>query len=509
MRTRRAATGLSPTRPVGSTVLPLMIMVALSSAVQSEARAAVAEGLEQASREVQGSCVCTESARDGDLRGVIWRGCRADLSLPEIAAILAPVLWFSADEPFIVQGERALPHPHPCDAPAPGGIVYYQVPRLRLRGAERVTWPEEADPQFFRKVEAFTLRYYFYYRRDFGVGQHLHDLEAADLHVTLEQTPGGCFQVRLTRVIGLAHGVDWYANELVVEPDTRLPITIFVEEGKHASAPDRNADGLYTPGYDVNRRVYDAWGVRDVLGSAFLLSSEFRSSMFKIRRPGFRSLPPGGRQPDPGGAHMASVPDTSDELGAYELRPGTAVGACDVIPPEHRALLRMMRGHRFGAGFQADQYQFELLHELAEPLSGPRGLVPDVSARWDRGAGVSFMLRGLDLREGYLVPRFNWVGRDVSAEMLFTRTAAQFSSWYLSSGIAREYGPSGADASSSVAEWTFVAEVGAKFRARLTGRRRLFALGYDFAGLRLGVRSSGFDRLQPIRLIVEVGAGVW
>jgi hypothetical protein len=169
----------------------------------------------------------------------------------------------------------------------------------------------------------------------------------------------------------------------------------------------------------------------------------------------------------------------------------------------------MMRGHRLGADFRADQYEVEFLHELAEPLSGPRGLIPDLSVRWDRGIGVSLMLRGLDLREAYLVPRFNWVGREVSAEVLFTRTAAQFSSWYLSSGVAREYTPDGRDEGASGADWKFVAEVGVKFRARLTGRRRIFSLGYDFAGLRLGVRSSGFDTLQPIRLIVEVGAGVW
>jgi hypothetical protein len=454
-------------------------------------------------------CSCPESSDSANTGGVIWQGCRSDLSLPEIATMLAPVLWFSADEPFVVQGDQSLPHAHPCDVPASGGVVYYQVPRLRLRGSERVTLPEDADPQFVRKVEAFTIRYHFYYKRDFGVGQHLHDFEATDMHVVLEQQPNGCLQVRLTRVIGLAHGVDWYANELVVERDTRLPITILVEEGKHASAPDRNADGQYTPGYDVNRRVYDAWGVRDVLGSGFLLSSEFRSSMFKIRRPGFRSLPPNGGRTDPSSMHTPSVPDASAELGTYELRPGTDVGACTVVPAEHEALLRMMRGHRLGANFSADQYEIEFLHELAEPLSGSRGLVPDVSARWDRGLGVSFMLRGLDLREAYLVPRFNLIGRDVSAEALFTRTAAQFSSWYVSTGIAREYRSSGLPDGSNMADWKFVAEVGAKFRARLTGRRRLFALGYDFAGLRLGVRSSGFDTLQPIRLIVEVGAGVW
>lgn len=94
----------------------------------------------------------------------------------------------------------------------------------------------------------------------------------------MEEYLGGCTQVRLRRVKGNAHGVSWYANILNVAADTRLPMTLLVEEGKHASCPDRNADGAYTPGYDVNVHVNDAWGVRDVFGSGRLLGSGFSSA---------------------------------------------------------------------------------------------------------------------------------------------------------------------------------------------------------------------------------------
>ena len=52
-----------------------------------------------------------------------------------------------------------------------------------------------------------------------------------------------------------------------------FPVRVLVEEGKHASILDRNGDGVYTPGYDVNSRVNDAWGLRDVLGSSVLMGA--------------------------------------------------------------------------------------------------------------------------------------------------------------------------------------------------------------------------------------------
>jgi hypothetical protein len=100
-------------------------------------------------------------------------------------------------------------------------------------------------------------------------------------------------------------------------------VTVLVEEGKHASVPDRNADGVYTPGYDVNLRVNDAWGLRDVFGSAVLLGARYTASMSKPRTSRFRLLPPediaacGQRRPG----------DRADDaaLGRYELRSASLV----------------------------------------------------------------------------------------------------------------------------------------------------------------------------------------
>src|SRR5262249_10041825 len=64
------------------------------------------------------------------------------------------------------------------------------------------------------------------------------------------------------------------------------------EEGKHASAPDRNGDGAYTPGFDVDIHPNDAWGVRDILRTRWLQGPTFRSDMAKRRLDKDRVFPP-------------------------------------------------------------------------------------------------------------------------------------------------------------------------------------------------------------------------
>ena len=72
----------------------------------------------------------------------------------------------------------------------------------------------------------------------------------------------------------------------------QLPFHILVEEGKHASVTDMNGDGYYTPGYDVNIRINDAWGLRDVIRTGELFSPKFEAWMAKIRKPEHRVFPP-------------------------------------------------------------------------------------------------------------------------------------------------------------------------------------------------------------------------
>ena len=161
--------------------------------------------------------------------GVVWQGTET-LSLREIAGLLAPTLWFSADEPLLAEGRPPIPSAHPCDVAADHSVVYYQVTELTYHGDTPVSRPEEDDPAFADKAESFILKYYFYYSEDFGVGGHPHDLEAAEFEVWLEGDPS-CRSVRLASVEGLAHGSRWYSNTLKVRPDIKYPVTLFVEEG--------------------------------------------------------------------------------------------------------------------------------------------------------------------------------------------------------------------------------------------------------------------------------------
>lgn len=488
------------------TSLPLVTALTLSLA--HPAAALVPEQAASGQR-----CECVFPGDPEFAAGVIWQGER-ELSLGEIAALLAPVLWFSSDEPLLLEGQGPLPHPHPCDPDQSRPVVYYQLRSVRLLGDALVTHPEEDDPELWNKVLRLTLRYYFYYPEDRGMGAHYQDLEVAELEVELVDTTEGCHQLKLTKATGFAHGFDWYYNELEIQSDTRFPVVFLVEEGKHASCPDRNADGVYTPGYDVNKRVNDAWGVRDVFGSGYLGGSGFTASMAKPREFGFRVGP--GEVPYACSSLRNSSFARSDELMArYELRRANRVPACTEMGPESERLLAMMEDHNFGPEHQPRQGPQWELKDLAEPLAYSRAWLPPIALRYDRNLGFSFTLAFFELGDfGYIVPRVNYIteSNDVAIEAMITPTAATFFSWYVSAGGAYEHpmievqgekGPWGK------AEWNFVAELGVKFRARISGKWRILSLGYHFAGVRFGLRSSGFDDFTRSRLIMEVGAGIF
>lgn len=209
-----------------------------------------------------------ESARQ------VWIGHHPEASVADIALRVAPILWFTPEEPHVL---ASLPTPSalPCDpdgASAP--VVYYR----RIGSSSATLYPGES----------LELVYYFYYLHDYGAGCHSNDLELATMHLEMHATRDGLppYVVSLERIVGHAHGSRWYQNVLDLRKpgtdDTSLPPTLLVEEGKHAVAPDRNADGQYTPGYDVNTNVTDAWGVRDSFGSGYL-GNTYAAHMTKRR----------------------------------------------------------------------------------------------------------------------------------------------------------------------------------------------------------------------------------
>jgi hypothetical protein len=253
----------------------------------------------------------------------------------------------------------------------------------------------------------------------------------------------------------------------------------------------------------VNRRIKDAWGVRDVLGSGALISPRYETSMTKPRRPRYRVAP---ESPLPSciDEQHRSIEEGDDVLARYQLRQSRHVPICSgIVAP--RALEGSMRLNAFGLGRAPTQQRFAGLESaLLQPPSGPGALVPSVAFRWDQGPGVALLFHALDLRELYVVPRFTLVtGPQTSIEALITQTAAQFASGYFSTGAAYEHPANAANG------WRFVLETGVKFRVTLKGWQRIFSLGYSFAGARLGVRSDGFDHLTNLRVVFELGAGAF
>ena len=212
-------------------------------------------------------------------------------------------------------------------------------------------------------------------------------LEAAEFEIFFDETETG-FQVRLATVTALAHGSLWYSNILNVESDTSFPLALLVEEGKHATVPDRNSDGHYTPGYDVNRRVNDAWGVRDTLGSGVLLTAAYSAAMTKPRMFEYRLLPPETAllQIEP---QNSSLSLSEESLGRYELRPANVISACQKIAVERERLLSMMSYHGFGADQELSQYGPNDISGALQELRQPDGgWWPSVSTRVERGLGV-------------------------------------------------------------------------------------------------------------------------
>ncbi|MEJ2245287.1 MAG: hypothetical protein P8Y80_04225 [Acidobacteriota bacterium] len=91
------------------------------------------------------TCNCPAPGNPAFESGIVWEGIE-EPDMAEIARILAPILWFSSDEPLLLEGKGPLPNPHPCDPDQSGPVVYYQLQRIRLTGGSRVNLPAENDP---------------------------------------------------------------------------------------------------------------------------------------------------------------------------------------------------------------------------------------------------------------------------------------------------------------------------------------------------------------------------
>ena len=469
--------------------------------------------------------------------GLIWCGnaeaIQHQLDVQELAERVAPILWFSPDEPLLKDVVK-IPEQLPGDD---GGspVVYYRISHLVLNPSvplsDNVVHERRLE---LKKIKKLTLKYYFYYSDDKGFTPHKRDLESArfEIHFTARDqgdkeipdpnAKGAApryYTAHISRVVGAAHGVSWFDNILKIERHTSLPMTLFVEEGKHATGPDRNADGFYSPGYDVNRRFNDAWGVRDIIATGEVGGVHYDTSKTKPRKPKDMIM-------------VASTIRTDELLRFYDgseenrkmLEKNPRYKLKHLEPP----LVKTLRDTVKSDPKSFDQKSLDLLEGIEkeqEKLSKTHG--DDIfekavkygygiertddfldaltlSYRFDGGHGFTFsppiIRRRIPIFGGYVLPKTNVIlfgnVRRYSLEALYAPSAARSFDWYASIG----------------SEWlrprSRDPEVKRDFDAKFVseaGIRGRFNKGPFLIGGRLGLRTTGRDQ----RIVFEIGTGAF
>ena len=460
-----------------------------------------------------------------EVPGVIWVGNDPVMTVRELAAYCGPVLWFSPDEPLLngAQGVGIrIPEPLFFEEPADSAIVYYRVRTILVRrDAEGEAFtPDSYDENQsilnLENITGFDLDYFFYYHKEGGSYGHKHDTEAAYFKVAVwkrDNCPDCRYALIVTRAIGKAHGLNWYDNTLDVDTQTVFPMTLLVEEGKHASCTDKNADGYYTPGYDVNKRVNDAWGVRDVMGAGYMFTGGFQSWMAKVRREEHRVFPP---LPDDSPLREKYLVDGlyAPENAKYVLRPMPAAAFHD---PELRHFLSDKGDPDWPAVEVLDE--FKQFQRWVQAERWVKSLA--VAFRYDGDAGLSFsfplfVVKHFEdpLAGGFLVHRMYLKDndfRDFGWMLNYTLSASRWIDGYFAGGVEWDVVdlPEGVE-TPTARESNFVFETGIKFRVSLAGSPLKFlTVLTDYWGVRFGVKSTGAFDINRLAFVIEIGAGAW
>ncbi len=461
-----------------------------------------------------------------------WEGTDPKMTIRDLAAYCAPVFWYSPDEPELnskrgkdIRIPAAFPFEEVADVP----VVYYQIRNI-LVSEESIAGAYEPDLQRIgnsivdlSKIYGFDIDYNHYYRYEVGLGKHEHDTEQAQFKVYVHRVEDDSLATHyilyLIQTTAKAHALAWYDNIYKVDPDNlnfelELPFHIMVEEGKHASVSDMNGDGYYTPGYDVNVRTNDAWGLRDVIRTGELFSAEFEAWMAKVRRPQHKVLPP--------------LPEDSPHRLKYErdgvYAPDNAVYQLRPMPSPDKAEPDKVLAHDM-SGYYSDNWPYiktltetQKFFEWWEAGNLINSLA--IAARVDDGQwGITFnfpllLVKNVEapLVGGWLVNRIymqdkHW--RDFGYQILYTGSASRFMDPYFSVGV--EVDRYDVPETNTVDKRTdFVFETGLKFRGNVKfSPVKFLSVLTDFWGARVGIKNRGFMNIKELTYIFEVGAGVW
>ncbi len=474
-----------------------------------------------------------------DTPGIIWKGTDNHISFEKLAAFAAPMLWFSPDEILLYDkdGNKQLPKAFPFEKEGKTPIVYYKL--RNVYGIDKelaVLHSESLDPRLklldLSQVKAIDLDFYYYFAKETGPTGHDHDIESITIQLRVEEVtfcPEYSYAITAKKVTARAHGNQWYYNAFEVDAQTFFPLSILIEEGKHASCTDKNADGIYTPTYDVTERINDAWGIRDIITSGRLVTGGFQAWMAKSRNKRSIVFPPLPK----GSPHYESFQrkfGSFIEGSQYELRPypdykklkedGKIVKGLDRFmktkKPHQWPSMRKVSG---SGGASVKQWIKD--EKSYSSLS--------LAYRWDDAHRISlafplFFFKNVEAPKtgGWLYNKLylgdlNSVIDDNSIEfekllghqITYSSSASKWVDTYL--GLGYEVFDKEVDPTKTVYKFSFVSEAGIKIRLNIakTPLRFLRYLGTDFWGIRMGWKNVGFASFENSGFVIEIGAGVF
>jgi hypothetical protein len=473
-----------------------------------------------------------------NIPGIVWWGTETEMTIERIASLAAPIFWFSPDEPLLRGADGRdimMPEHLPFEDSASAPVVYYQLDEI-VTGVGNVDEfrldPDDKGQSVLDLSLTALLRlgYFAYYPSEAGLGAHEHDLEAVELKIGIMRTTGDIlpyitearceeetFVMAVTRVVGKAHGIEWFWNISEVDADTRMPFTLLVEEGKHAIGTDKNGDGYFTPTYDVNVRVNDAWGTRDVISSGGLLQGGYQSWMTKVRYPEFRIFPP---LPEDSPlreklARKRGAENWETENAVYELRPlpPAELGAYD------KNLYRFMKSKEVEDWpEETEKSDIQGFLDWAEDGTA-RGSFA-ISLLYDGDTGFSFVFPffivknfEVSLSGGFIVHRMYLKDddlRDFGWQLMYTPSASRWFDGYFGAGAEWDTfdDPTPENPDNTDTQTDFVLETGFKFRANVEAIKWL-SWATPFWGARFGIKNYGFSDIDRLTYVIEFGAGAF
>lgn len=448
------------------------------------------------------------------------------VSFDSLANLTAPILWYSPDQPrlFNKAGEITLPEPFPYDSTQQLSTVYYKIKEVYtplsksdFNEADEITL--SSGFLDLSKTTRFEIEYHFYYSFEQGSGSHGYDMEAAIFQITVHpksECTSALYTLEVKRVIAKAHGLYWFHNILTVDEYTQFPLAILVEEGKHASCTDKNQDGAYTPGYDVNEKPNDSWGVRDIISTGILFTGGFQAWMAKKRYPETTVFPPICKTQAPLPTNRLQVKSTTQFYGLKPFPkvpedypdktlikkvkskkpydwPGVHYGVLSKRPTsvERKNILR----NKVGFSIVNPYPNFE----ITIPLLIIRHVEAPMTGGWLYHKVYTTQLNQFNNAEGTI----NVIGHQIR----HSNSASRWLDLYIGLGYEFLDGQGELDLN----EVIFVSDVGLKIRANigLTPLKFLRFLGTNYWGVSLGWRNRGFNEFGSGSFVLAIGAGAF